>query len=58
LIADSGQKFLVPSADAMKALGYSKVTPVPLPSALLALLPDGPALDPAAAQRPSPTVAR
>lgn len=49
LLADDGVKYPVPTAAAQAALGYSKVTPVVLSDAALALLPTGPALDPAAA---------
>ena len=34
-------------------LGYGQVTPVALPPALVALLPVGPALDPATARTPA-----
>jgi type VII secretion protein EccB len=52
LITDQGIKYALPNEDAAKVqqnLGYADVTPIPVPSYLLALLPAGPALDPRAA---------
>jgi hypothetical protein len=49
LITDLGYKFPVAGADAQNSLGYRGITPVPIPTALLQLVPTGPALDPAAA---------
>jgi Type VII secretion system ESX-1, transport TM domain B len=40
----------VPSAEVLGVLGYGSVTPVPVPADVLALVPEGPALDPAAAR--------
>ncbi|MGI8666753.1 MAG: type VII secretion protein EccB [Jatrophihabitans sp.] len=51
LLADDGIKYPIPSAAAQVALGYGMLASVQLSSAVLALLPSGPALDPAAAQR-------
>jgi type VII secretion protein EccB len=51
LLADDGIKYPVPSAAAQTALGFGKLAPVQLSTAVLALLPTGPALDPAAAQQ-------
>jgi type VII secretion protein EccB len=48
LITDLGLAFPV-SPDAVTALGYGAVTPVSVPATLLALIPRGPTLDPAAA---------
>ncbi|REF96128.1 type VII secretion protein EccB [Asanoa ferruginea] len=59
LITDQGYKFPLRSegqADAVVALGYGGVEPLPVPSNLLALVPNGPLLDPVAARnfvRPS-----
>ena len=59
LITDQGYKFPIRNAgevDAVVALGYGGVDPLPVPSQLLALVPNGPVLDPTAAQsffRPS-----
>jgi type VII secretion protein EccB len=50
LITDEGVKFPVASKAARQSLGYGAVTPVPVSSALLELLPTGPALDSAAAR--------
>jgi type VII secretion protein EccB len=55
LITDQGIKYALPrdGADSVQqALGYAGVTPTPVPSFLLSLLPSGPALDPAAAGLP------
>lgn len=54
LVTDRGVKYALPRQDAaavQETLGYGEVTPVPVPAYLLALLPTGPALDPAAALR-------
>ena len=51
LITDAGRKYPVPSPDALKSLGYGSVTARLVAGTLLALLPTGPPLDPAAAQR-------
>ncbi|GIF76382.1 type VII secretion protein EccB [Asanoa siamensis] len=54
LITDQGLKFPLRNdgqVNAATALGYGGVDPLPVPSALLALVPNGPVLDPAAAQR-------
>jgi ESX secretion system ATPase EccB len=47
LVTDLGVKYPLPTADAATYLGYGRVRPVPVPAAVLALLPTGPALDPA-----------
>jgi type VII secretion protein EccB len=52
LITDLGLKYPMPSdaVDTVKrSLGYGKAAPVPIPAALLALVPTGPPLDPKAA---------
>lgn len=51
LITDTGVKFPIPTAIAATTLGYGNVAPTGLPTALLNLLPTGPALDPAVAGR-------
>ncbi|MEV4757062.1 type VII secretion protein EccB [Micromonospora sp. NPDC049559] len=54
LVTDQGIKYALPRQDApavQQSLGYPDATPVPVPSYLLALIPTGPALDPAAALR-------
>lgn len=53
LLTDDGTKYPVPSEAAQAALGYGKISPVVLSSAVLALLPTGPSLDPAAATQES-----
>jgi type VII secretion protein EccB len=50
LITDAGMKYPVPGPDALKSLGYGGATASPAAGTLLALLPTGPSLDPAAAQ--------
>lgn len=59
LVTDQGIKYALPRQDTavvQESLGYAGVTPVPVPAYLLALLPTGPALDPAAALRFVPDV--
>jgi type VII secretion protein EccB len=53
LVTDTGQRFPVPTSDAMGMLGFGGVRPLRLPSAVVALVPPGPALDPAAAALPA-----
>jgi hypothetical protein len=48
LVTDRGLRYLL-RGTAAAALGYGGVSPVPVPAAMLALVPAGPALDPAAA---------
>jgi type VII secretion protein EccB len=52
LVTDQGIRYPIPnkSPDVQAALGYGGVTPVRVPAALVALIPLGPALDPAAAR--------
>jgi type VII secretion protein EccB len=50
LVSELGVRYPLPSADVLAMLGYQGVTPVPVPANLVALLPVGPALDPAAAR--------
>ncbi|HEY3505161.1 MAG TPA: type VII secretion protein EccB [Actinocatenispora sp.] len=50
LVTDQGIRYGVPTADALKALGYGAVKPVLVPGDLLDLVPAGPVLDPAAAK--------
>ncbi len=49
LVTDVGMRFAVASDAVSETLGYAGVAPLRLPAALVALLPPGPALDPAAA---------
>jgi type VII secretion protein EccB len=51
VIAAPGRKFAA-NAGALASLGYGSITPVTMPSQLLLLVPNGPALDSAAAQHP------
>ena len=53
VVSDLGQRFAVPSVDVLGMLGYGGVTPQRLPAALVALVPAGRALDPAAAGLPA-----
>ncbi|MCX4745835.1 type VII secretion protein EccB [Kitasatospora sp. NBC_01287] len=48
LVAENGVKYPLPSADAVKQLGYTGAPTQAVPQALLALLPSGPSLDPVA----------
>jgi type VII secretion protein EccB len=52
LVTDLGVRFPVPSREVLAMLGYADVRPLRLPAAVVALLPTGPALDPAAAVQP------
>jgi type VII secretion protein EccB len=49
LLVDTGVRYPLPSEEATETLGYRNVNPTPVPGPLLALLPVGPPLDPAAA---------
>lgn len=51
LITDWGLRFPIASVDAVARLGFRDVAPVEVPTSLLALVPQGPALDPASAAR-------
>jgi type VII secretion protein EccB len=46
LVTDTGRKYPVPTQAAIAALGYGSLTPTDVAEPLLALLPNGPALDP------------
>ncbi|HEX5540321.1 MAG TPA: type VII secretion protein EccB [Micromonospora sp.] len=50
LVTDQGLKYPL-GAGSQEALGYGDVTPVGIPASVLALVPTGPALDAASAQR-------
>jgi hypothetical protein len=52
LVTDLGIRYAVPSLEVLAALGYAAPQPVRLPANLVARLPEGPALDPAAAALP------
>src|SRR5262249_14383000 len=48
LVTDAGLRYPLASPDLLGVLGYSGVTPQRVPAGLVALLPSGPPLDPAA----------
>jgi type VII secretion protein EccB len=50
IVTDSGRRFTVPSEQVLGTLGYGDRAPVPMPAEVVALLPEGPVLDPSAAQ--------
>ncbi|MCC5577116.1 type VII secretion protein EccB [Microtetraspora sp. AC03309] len=52
LITDQGRRFAVESADLLANLGYQLSDVTPVPAQILHLIPEGPALDPAAARKP------
>ena len=52
LITDAGTKYPLTDGTARSALGYANATPAVLPTTALAMLPTGPALDEADAQKP------
>ncbi|MET8946399.1 type VII secretion protein EccB [Streptomyces sp. NPDC004542] len=54
LVTDAGVKYRMVSSGAVTALGYGGADAVGLPSPLLAMLPTGPDLDPAAASGSAP----
>jgi hypothetical protein len=55
LVTDTGRKYPVVNAQALASLGYGSVAKSPVNGSLLALVPMGPALDPATAGRPAPS---
>ena len=54
LITDTGSRYPVADADSVKALGYGGVDASAVDTSLLALLPEGAALDRSAATKPAP----
>ncbi|MET0495275.1 MAG: type VII secretion protein EccB [Actinoplanes sp.] len=52
IVTDDGRRYPLASRDLLTRLGYGKVEPTVLPGQLVALLPQGPALDPVRARRP------
>ncbi|MBG0815339.1 type VII secretion protein EccB [Planomonospora sp. ID82291] len=52
LIGDQGRRHAIPSPEALQSLGYADGDVAPLPAHLVHLIPEGPALDPAAARVP------
>ncbi|MEU9021839.1 type VII secretion protein EccB [Actinomadura sp. NPDC048394] len=55
LVNDQGIRFALPSADVAKKLGYDAKKAAPVPSSVVHLIPQGPALDPTQARKPIPT---
>ncbi|MEC3978324.1 type VII secretion protein EccB [Amycolatopsis sp. H20-H5] len=55
LVTDMGMKYPVVNAMALASLGYGSVARQPVSGGLLALVPTGPALDPAAAAQLAPS---
>ncbi|MGW0434735.1 type VII secretion protein EccB [Micromonospora sp. NPDC003197] len=54
LVVDSGVRYPIPSDEVVKTLGYGAVPALPVPAPILALLPVGRALEPAAARATAP----
>ncbi|MFC7380839.1 type VII secretion protein EccB [Sphaerisporangium rhizosphaerae] len=54
LVTDQGRKFALSSGDLLPNLGYDAAEVAPLPAGIWHLIPEGPALDPAAARTPVP----
>jgi type VII secretion protein EccB len=53
LVTDQGVRYALPRVDTgavLASLGYGGLVPMPVPTFLLSLMPEGPALDPAAAR--------
>lgn len=57
VISDLGLRFAVPSVEVLGTLGYESVAPQRFPASLVALVPSGRALDPAAAALPATAAA-
>ncbi|HEY3502794.1 MAG TPA: type VII secretion protein EccB [Actinocatenispora sp.] len=53
VVTDIGQRFPVPSAEALGMLGYSPSNAVSMPAGLVHTIPAGPTLDPSAALTPA-----
>lgn len=53
LVTDAGVKYALGDSEARSALGYGGVGPAQVPASALALLPNGPVLDAAEAQKPA-----
>jgi type VII secretion protein EccB len=53
LVTDAGRRHALATPEVKDMLGYGKAVPVRLPAALVSLIPEGAALDPVAASRPS-----
>ncbi|HXV92705.1 MAG TPA: type VII secretion protein EccB [Pseudonocardia sp.] len=57
LVTDAGVRHALPSPETARSLGYPPEAAVPVPAELLQGIPEGPALDPAAALTPRPSAA-
>jgi hypothetical protein len=53
VLTDLGLRYPVPTVDILAILGYATVQPVRVPASLVALVPAGRVLDPAAARAPA-----
>ncbi|HEX8344439.1 MAG TPA: type VII secretion protein EccB, partial [Actinoplanes sp.] len=51
VVTDTGTRYPLANRTVLEALGYSGVTPVRVPAEMVALLPEGPSLDPVRARR-------
>jgi type VII secretion protein EccB len=51
IVTDTGRRYPVANRDLLPRLGYAGVQPAPIPGQLVALLPQGPALDPVRARQ-------
>jgi hypothetical protein len=52
IVTDMGRAYPLPDPELLAALGYGDVRPVPIPASLVARVPQGPGLNPKAAQQP------
>jgi type VII secretion protein EccB len=57
IVTDAGTRYPIADADTVANLGYGGIKPRRLPAELVALLPEGPALDPVQARKPQPGTA-
>jgi hypothetical protein len=55
IVTDTGRRYPVASRDVLPRLGYAGVEPDSVPGQLVALLPQGPALDPVRARQSDAT---
>lgn len=53
VVTDLGRRYAVPGTDVLSMLGYGAVHPLRLPAGVVALVPAGAVLDPAAARAPA-----
>ena len=53
IVTDTGRRYPIASRDLLGRLGYGGTTPRQVPAQLIALLPQGPALDAAKARQPA-----